>query len=255
MSDCRDTVYFLSDAHFGLAAGEHERVRLFADLAAEASVRATDLYILGDLFDFWIEYRHAIRPDYFNILHILRGLTEAGVSVHYLTGNHDFALGPFLEEEIGITVTRGAVNATLQGRAVHLRHGDDIAGGNALSPLLRNKFLQSAYKIIHPSVGVGIGKYFSAMSRKKHLGKMSDKDLEKYRQAARAYLKNGLRDLVIFAHTHHAELLSLDGGEYCNTGSWMKDYSYAVLRDGKIQLLKWGENGGGGGRQDAAPTT
>jgi UDP-2,3-diacylglucosamine hydrolase len=232
----------VSDAHFGLAGDERDKIGRFAGLAGEMRARASGLYILGDLFDFWIEYRYAIRPDYFPVLYELRRIADAGIKVCYLTGNHDFALGPFLEKAAGITVCRKPVNIELQGRKIHMRHGDDIHSGRLQSALLRNKFLQSAYKIIHPNIGVEIGKRLSAASRKKHDDiEMAEKDLEKYRRAAQKTIKDDGRDLVIFAHTHHAELITMDGGEYCNTGSWMYRYSYATLRDGKIQLLKWGD--------------
>jgi UDP-2,3-diacylglucosamine hydrolase len=240
----RDTVYFVSDAHFGLAGGDGEKVRLFCELAAEMRGRAAAAYVVGDLFDFWIEYRYAIRPDYFAVLHELRGLVEAGVDVRYLAGNHDFALGGFLTDTLGIKVHKGCVDAELQGRRIHIGHGDKIGKGRALravDTMLRSKPLQSLYKAIHPDIGVRFGTWCSAVSKKITGSRgISERELGKYRRAARARLKSGTCDLVIFAHTHRAELISYDEGEYCNIGSWMGSYDYAAMRGGKIQLLKWG---------------
>jgi len=242
----RDTVFFVSDAHFGLGGGEGERIARFSEFAAEVRRRGSDLYVVGDMFDFWIEYRSAIRRDYFHALYELRRVADSGVRVHYVAGNHDFALGDFLEEAAGVSVHRGCVDVELQGRKAHISHGDKVRSGAALriaGRLLRCGFLQSLYRVIHPDIGIWFGSAVSAAS-KRHRGAADilPKDLEKYRQAARALLKGGKRDLVIFAHTHHAELISLDGGEYCNTGSWMRGYDYAELRGGKIQLLKWGSS-------------
>jgi UDP-2,3-diacylglucosamine hydrolase len=242
----RDAVFFVSDAHFGLDADERERVARFSELSALARERASELYIVGDLFDFWIEYRRAIRPDYFAVLHELRGLVEAGVRVCYVAGNHDFALGEFLEKRVGLTLHRGCVDAEIQGRRVHISHGDRVnrSGAHKLAAaLLSNRFLQSAYRLIHPDIGVRIGEFLSSLGKtnRRNAG-MTAQGLEKYRRAARARLLTGQSDLVVFAHTHYGEILRFSEGEYCNIGSWMDRYDYAVMRGGKIQLLKWGSS-------------
>jgi len=242
----RDTVYFVSDAHFGLGGDEAERIARFSEFAAEVRRRATDLYVVGDMFDFWIEYRSVIRRDYFPVLYELRRVADSGVRVRYVAGNHDFALGRFLEDAVGVAIHRGCVDAELQGRRVHVSHGDRVRKGAALrivDRLLRSGFLQSLYRVIHPDLGIKIGSAVSAASKKRRgAADISARNLEKYRNAARARLNGGKCDLVVFAHTHHAELTSIGGGEYCNTGSWMTGRDYATLRGGRIQLLKWGSS-------------
>jgi len=242
MDSVRDSVFFVSDGHFGLGNDEAGKNRCFAEMAAEMRGRATDLYILGDLFDFWIEYRHAIRPDYFLVLHELRGLVQAGVKVHYLTGNHDFALGNFLEKTVGVAVGK-TMHASLQGRNVYMRHGDNInkSGGLKFAErLMHSRFLQTLYKALHPNIGVKLGRLCSAASKKRSRERgISEEDLQKYRRAAQTYLKSKKCDLVILAHTHHSELVRFDEGEYCNTGSWMDNYDYAVMRGGEIRLCRW----------------
>jgi UDP-2,3-diacylglucosamine hydrolase len=237
----------VSDAHFGLGAGDHVRVARFRELAAHIRAHAAELYIVGDMFDFWIEYGSAVRPDYFDVLHELRGIVEAGVPVRYVAGNHDFAIGSFLEKHVGLTLHRGCVDAEIQGRRLHISHGHRVGMEPAqrlLDALLRNRALQALYRLIHPDVGVRLGMLVSAISRMRSRGTgMSAKHLEKYRRAARARLRAGKCDLVVFAHTHYGEVLRWSEGEYCNTGSWMDRYDYAVLRGGKISLLKWGKAG------------
>ncbi|MCL2218925.1 MAG: UDP-2,3-diacylglucosamine diphosphatase [Chitinispirillia bacterium] len=240
----RDTVYFVSDAHFGLDADEAAKTAKFAELAAEMRGRATDVFFVGDMFDFWIEYRSVIRRDYFTVLHIMRGLVEAGVRVHYVGGNHDFALGTFLEETAGVAVHRGCADAELQGRRAHISHGDKVCKGSLLriaDKLLRNGPLQALYRAIHPDIGIWGGGRVSAASKRKYRGvEIPQKTLNRYRRAAEALMAGGARDLVIFAHTHRADLVNFAGGDYCNTGSWLDRYDYAILRGGKIQLLRWG---------------
>jgi len=242
----RDAVYFVSDAHFGLGTDdERAKIEHFAELAAHMRGHAADVYLVGDMFDFWIEYKSAIRRDYFPVLYTLRGLVEAGVRVHYITGNHDFALGTFLEEAVGILVHRGAANVTLQGRKACISHGDEVNKSGyfrLLKALLHNSRLRALYKLIHPDIGIRAGTFISALSKRKYsnLG-LSPKDLKRYRNAAQARLRERACDLVVFAHTHHADFVNLDGGDYCNTGSWMVNRDYAVMRGGRVQLMRWGE--------------
>jgi UDP-2,3-diacylglucosamine hydrolase len=241
MSSRRDTVYFVSDAHFGVGAKHPDhRVELFRDLTAQMCKRATDLFIVGDLFDFWIEYRFAIRPDYFPVLYELYRLVESGVKVHYLAGNHDFALGPFLEKTMGISIHHGTLDLELQGRKVHLCHGDGILSHDVRYRIskvfLRNTLFQKLYKILHPDIGVAFGIYCSKSHRKYSVLRLTPEVIEKYRQAARQRMKQKKSDLVIFSHTHHGEIHKFDEGEYCNTGAWMNHYNYATLLDGKIEL-------------------
>jgi len=238
-----NAAYFVSDAHFGLNPDERVKVRLFAELAAKMRADAADVFLVGDMFDFWVEYGSVIRRDYFLILHELRGLVEAGVRVHYVCGNHDFAIGTFLEETVGVQVHRGGVDMEFSGRKAHICHGDKVCN-NSLTQiayaLLRNRRLQAIYKLIHPDIGVMLGKTFSAVSKSLYGGReLPPRVANKYRRAAAARMRAGECDLVVMAHTHHADLVNFGGGDYCNTGSWANDYTYAVLRDGKIELLKW----------------
>jgi UDP-2,3-diacylglucosamine hydrolase len=242
----RDAVYFVSDAHFGLDGNERLRIARFGEFAAHVRARAAELYIAGDFFDFWIEYKNAVRPEYFPILHELRGIVDAGVPVRYVTGNHDFALGNFLEKYVGLTLCRGCVDVELQGRRIHISHGHKVGRGlgqRLSDALLANKTLQTLFKLLHPDIGVRLGEFISSISKmKRRKDGVPPAALEKYRRAARARLRSGKSDLVVFAHTHYGEILRFGEGEYCNIGSWMDRYDYAVLRGGKIQLLKWGSN-------------
>lgn len=242
----RDAVYFVSDAHFGLDADERERIARFREFVAHVRANASDLYIVGDMFDFWVEYKCAVRPDYFPILYELRGLVDSGVRVCYVAGNHDFALGGFLEKHVGLTLRSGCLDVELQGRRVHISHGHRVGRGvlqRLVDALLRNRVLQRLYRLIHPNIGVRLGAFVSARSKMKQRAVgVPPAALEKYRRAARARLRSGKSDLVVFAHTHYGEVLRFNEGEYCNTGSWMDRYDYAVLRGGKIVLMKWESN-------------
>lgn len=241
----RNTVYFISDAHLGAPfkdAAEWER-QLIGFLRSIAD-HAGALYILGDLFDFWIEYRHAIRADYFPVVHELRKLVEQGVEIHYFAGNHDFAFGPFITFTLGMIVHPGHEQMALQGRHIHFYHGDGLlrndVGYRILKSLLRNRAYQAMYKLLPSSVGIGLAALVSGSSRKHREGSRdNEKIIAEYREHARMYLGKG-NDIVFLGHSHHAELSSWgDDKIYCNTGAWMRHYNFATMTDGKVRLWRY----------------
>jgi len=239
----KKTAYFISDAHLGitLKTGLNSEKYLIGFLRSIADT-ASHLFILGDLFDFWIEYKNAIRPDYFIILHELKLLIDKGVTVCYVAGNHDFALGPFMQKTLGITVSMDAIDITLQGKKLHLRHGDGAVPGEKWYRfwrfVLRNPLNQRLYKMLHPSVGIGIAGLFSKTSRRLSENRYSEARRLAYLGAATALLRQD-KDIVLMAHTHQPELYPLDGKIYCNIGDWMKNFTYGVLENGSFSLLQY----------------
>ncbi|MBN1309028.1 MAG: UDP-2,3-diacylglucosamine diphosphatase [Chitinispirillaceae bacterium] len=240
-------VYFVSDAHFGIdLPGCEDRERLFFNFLDQEVIGGSELYIVGDLFDFWIEYGHAIRPDYVPVLHHLWKAVDHGVTIHYLAGNHDFALGPFLEKTMGIRIYPGEIAREIQGKRVYLYHGDGLIkrdiGYRVLKKLLRNPINQRIYKLLHPDIGVPLGSFVSGSSRKYLNRPLAEKFREEYRRCAQKELARG-HDIVIYGHIHLPELISYPYGVYCNIGSWLKYYTYATMCDGKLLLLRYQEGG------------
>lgn len=235
-------VYFISDAHFGIKLSEDEqRESLFFEFIKTIPSSAT-LFIVGDLFDFWIEYKWAIRPDYFLVLHKLMELKERGVEIHYLAGNHDFALGKFLSDNLGITIHSNFFEGIIQDKKIYIYHGDGLikkdVGYRILKKVLRNPLNQRLYKLLHPNIGVPLGVFFSGSSRKYLRKVISEERLSAYHSCARKVIDKGY-DIVIFGHTHHAELLTNGTTAYCNTGSWLINYNYATLQDGSLRLWRY----------------
>ncbi len=236
----KDIAYFISDAHLGIEiAGGEEREAALLGFLSEISPRAGQLFIVGDLFDFWIEYRWAIRPDYFPVLSALYRLVRSGTEVHYCLGNHDFALGPFIEKTIGVRVHRDGFSGSLQGKRIVVTHGDDLRRGDranlVLRKILRSRPLQALYKTLHPNLGVPLGEFFSRLSRNYLITEPSPAILDAYRAAAERLLQAG-NEIVIAGHTHVPELCRLDSGVYCNTGNWIRRYCFARLKGGEISL-------------------
>jgi len=232
----------MSDAHLGIAMPgyDHRENDLFA-FFDHIAIDAQELYIVGDLFDFWIEYKYAIRPDYYKAIFRLLKLVESGVTVHYLAGNHDFALGTFLRDTIGLQIHQEHLVTDIQNKKVHLYHGDGLAkndvGYRLLKKILRNPVNQKFYKMLHPDIGVPLGSFFSGSSRKMLANWMTDAKLAEYRAAAKRYLDES--DIVIFGHTHRYEITRFGEKTYVNTGEWIRKYSYAKMENGNISLWQW----------------
>jgi UDP-2,3-diacylglucosamine hydrolase len=238
-----DSVYIVSDAHLGAPFSDAlDWERSLLSFLRWLPGRASALFILGDLFDFWIEYRYAIRPDYFTTVHELKNLVDRGIQVHYFAGNHDFALGPFLSRTIGITVYPGHEDLVLQGKKIHFYHGDGILrrdkGYRILKRLLRNPLNQALYKTLHPSIGIPLGSFCSGTSRICTKDRLTDDMLSEYRASAHSRLLSG-SDIVFYAHTHHPELLTWGEKTYCNSGAWMRQCTYATLDSGIVRLWRY----------------
>jgi UDP-2,3-diacylglucosamine hydrolase len=243
----RETIYFISDAHLGAPQPDAPQwEKQVIEFMRSIAGRAASLYILGDLFDFWIEYRNRVRPDYVPVVNELKELVADGVPIHYFAGNHDFALGPLITDTLGITVYPGHDEAMLQGKRVHLFHGDGLiradAGYRLLKKILRNRLNQKLYKILPPQLGIGLASFFSGTSRKLGQGFWTEAVIAEYRAHAREYLDKG-NDIVFFAHSHKAELSRWGDKYYCNTGAWMRSCNFATMTEGNVRLWRYRGDG------------
>lgn len=236
----KERVYFISDVHLGInLAGIESREDDLITFLKKISLDASEVYIVGDLFDFWIEYKHAIRPCYFTILHQFKTMVEQGIKINYIAGNHDFALGSFLTDIMGFNIIPDDIAVNIQGRKVYLRHGDGVIkrdwGYRLLRGLLRVDLFQKIYKIMHPNIGVPMASSFSGSSRHFNSSKFTKEREMEYLEAAQRFLKMG-HEILFMGHTHHPALYKMSEGIYCNTGEWMKKYSYAVMEKGDLSL-------------------
>ncbi len=237
----KDRAYIIADAHLGLSfPGGEGREKILDSFLDGISRRARWLVIAGDFFDFWIEYRRAIRADYFGILHRLRSLVDAGVEVHFFAGNHDFGADGFLRK-LGLQVYPGRALLEIAGARVLVEHGDGVLRRDRFGRLFRraahNPLCRAAYRLLHPDLGVALAEWVSTLSRKRGEFNVTAGQLEEYRRAARSRLGPGC-EIVIFGHTHRPDLVSYPEGVYCNPGGWLSGYSYALLESGRISLWR-----------------
>jgi UDP-2,3-diacylglucosamine hydrolase len=243
MAPSGTAVYFLSDAHLGGESKSRERsreARLHRFLTHVAS-NGTALYVVGDLFDFWFEYRTAIPRRHFETLAALRDLRRAGIEIHYLTGNHDFWLGPFLSEELGLITHQGPVSFESQGRRVWLHHGDGLVGGDlgyrVLKRLLRNPLSIGLYRWIHPDWGIPLAHFFSNLSRDSRRRGPFDGD-RLWREIAEPRFAEGY-DTVLVGHFHHVHQRREGRRAFFVLGDWIEHFTYVVLENGEPRLETW----------------
>ena len=238
-----DATFFLSDVHLGAGRPADDAVRagrLLAFLDTHA-VRARELYVLGDLFDFWFDYRHAIPKHHVRVLARLGALVERGVPVTFFGGNHDFWAGPYLAETFGIRAFDAPRILPIDGRKVALMHGDGLARGDAgykaLKGVLRNRWTMGAYRVLHPDVGIPFALWVSRLSRhSRDEGKVDREWL--YRQLALPRFADGA-DAVITGHYHHPTHFRREDRDFLVLGDWVVHSTFASLAEGRFALWAW----------------
>ncbi len=237
-------LYFISDVHLGLesAAEEEAKERRLQELLHRAASDAEALYIVGDLFDFWFEYRQVIPANGLRVLAGLRELVDRGVAVHYLAGNHDFAPGPFLSGQVGCQLHAEPFSFDHEGRRFHLHHGDGLAendlGYRVLRGVLRSPLSRWLWSWLHPDLGLGLARRVSRASR----GYTGAKDYGSDRRL-RAFLDRRTASgdgIILMGHTHQADVQVLDGGAwYVNLGTWLGGGApYARYEAGRLEVVR-----------------
>ncbi len=239
-------VVFVSDAHLGAPAGPLERARWLVTLLEGFVGSVGGLLIVGDLFDFWFEYRHAIPKGHFPVLRALAEIARTGVPCLYFGGNHDFWAGSYLRDEIGLTVAQEPRSFQIQSRRIFVAHGDGLGQGDngyrALKRLLRNRAAIALYRSVHPDIGIPFAYRVSALSRR-HTEPREVLIPKLARDIAVPELRRG-HDAVVIGHVHEPTHLRLPSGEFLIIGDWIENFTYAVLEEGKLALRRFRPPGG-----------
>jgi UDP-2,3-diacylglucosamine hydrolase len=249
MESPKNKIYFISDFHLGAPDKEKSLVREKRIVRWLDMVRsdAAEIYLMGDIFDFWFEYRHAVPRGYVRLLGKLAELADSGIKLHYFTGNHDMWVFDYLPSEIGLTIYREPVERVIGKRTFYIGHGDGLGPGDHgykfIKKVFANKFCQWLFARLHPNFGIPLALYFSRKSRIA-TGTADEKFLGEENEWLIVYSKELLAkkhyDYLIFGHRH----LPLDiklGSEsrYINLGEWINYNTYAVFDGDDISLLKF----------------
>lgn len=236
------TDYFISDFHLGERDVERDarKLDLFDKFLERISGDLTHLIILGDLYDFWFEYRYLIPKHNLSILFKLRDLVQRGVKVTYVCGNHDFWLGDFMQRELGFEVQSDQLLLdTPRGRIIAV-HGDGIAPSDIkyriLKRVLRNRAGIALYRQLPTTLAYRLALGVSGGSR--HYGEQrpGEKFVAEYHEFARKKFAEGYY-AVICGHIHWPELVDYEGRFYINCGDWLKYFTYVRFDGSAFALL------------------
>ena len=236
-------VLFLSDIHFGRGDAAHERAKeadLLACLRAhEAEVEA--LYLVGDVFDEYIEYRTLVPKGFIRFQALLASWTDQGIPVTYLVGNHDPWHLDYFTRELGVRVVHDHVLVTHGCRTVYLAHGDGLASSDRpyrwLKPVLRHPLPVWLYRTLLPGdAGMRLARWVNRRVTDETPDPDTIQELTAY---ARQLLHTTEADLVVLGHSHQAALLTWPEGTYLNPGFWADARTFGILRNDKIHLVRW----------------
>jgi UDP-2,3-diacylglucosamine hydrolase len=235
-------VYFLSDAHLGAATPQVARnqVERLHGLLNEIEQQGRTLVIVGDLFDFWYEWKFVIPKQHIPILFRLKVLLDRGIAIHYLAGNHDFRLHGFLETIIGLQIHSDAMIGDIQGQRIFIFHGDGVLtkdhGYRMLRRVLRNRLAQRGFSWIHPDLGMRLARGTSVTSRKYERGGAED-DRDYLAFAQRKFGESF--DGVVMGHTHRPLEHHEGSHTYVNLGDWITRFTYGLHDGTSLRLLHW----------------
>ena len=220
-----------------------EREKLFVQWLNEIKSDAEAIYLLGDIFDFWFEYKKAVPKGYVRLLGKLAEISDSGIPIHIFTGNHDMWLFDYLEDEINAHIYREPIEVSLKGKSFFIGHGDGLGPGDKsyklIKKIFKNKLCQWLFERIHPNLGISIAQYWSKKSRIAN-GEKDEKyygEKEWLIQFCNEKIKTNDINFFIFGHRHLP--LEVDLGKnttYINLGEWVNYNSYAVFDGKKLEL-------------------
>lgn len=209
------------------------------------SIDAKEVFLVGDLFDFWFEYKRAIPKGFVRFQAKLAELCDNGIQVHVFTGNHDMWMFDYLSDELGVTMHRHPVEREWDGKRFFIGHGDGLGPGDHLYKFIKRVFANPVsmwlFGWLHPDVGIALANFWSGRSRRSNMPKdeiYNGDDKEWLLQFCKTTLKNEHFDFFVFGHRH----LVLDkqvgnNSRYINLGDWFKEPHYAVWNGSEMKLL------------------
>lgn len=241
-------IYFASDFHLGIPdrASSLAREKRLCQWLDEIRHDAARIFLVGDLFDVWFEYRRVVPKGYARFLGKLAELTDAGIPIEAFTGNHDLWMRGYFQDELNIPVHHDVIHREYAGKKFLIAHGDGLGPGDmtykVMKKVFRSPVSQWLYRRLHPDTGIGIAGWFSGLGAK-HNDRAEEQflgpDKEWLVQYAIDVQKHQEVDYFIFGHRHVAVTYPLPGGGlYVNLGDWIRFNSYAVF-DGKELDLKY----------------
>ena len=239
-----DRVVFLSDVHLGIPGEPPGRAKHLASFLRSLQGTISHLYLVGDIFDFWFEYRHVVPNTAPEVIFELHNLVRSGIIVTLFAGNHDFWHGPYLRDGVGLNLVPDGTIAEHQGKRLYIHHGDGFFpqdnGYRLLKKVLRNRIAILLFGLIHPDLGHRIARITSKSSRE-YLTPPPEKAAyytRLFRDIADGHLAEGY-DAVVYGHGHVALIEERPAGTMVLLGDWLVQDSYVLLENGTFTLHYW----------------
>jgi UDP-2,3-diacylglucosamine hydrolase len=242
-------IYFASDFHLGVPDKHtsREREKRIIRWLDEIKHDAEEIFLVGDIFDFWFEYKKAIPKGFVRIQGKIAELTDSGIPVHYFTGNHDMWVFDYIPEELGVQLHREPIERTFSGKKFLIGHGDGLGPGDSgykfIKKVFASKTCQWFFGLLHPNIGIGLADFWSGRSRvSKSLP--DEVFLGEDKEWLILYCKevSATRhfDYFIFGHRHlPLDIKISEHSRYINLGDWIRYNTYAVFDGNDLQLKKF----------------
>jgi UDP-2,3-diacylglucosamine hydrolase len=242
----KNHIYFASDFHLGVPdeTSSRKREQMICNWLDTIKTNASEIYLVGDVFDFWFEYKHVIPKGHTRLLGKIAELSDAGIKITLFKGNHDMWTFGYLEKELGVKVVSDELIIERNGKKIYIHHGDGLGPGDKgykiIRKIFRNPVSIALFGFLHPYLGVGLAQYLSSKSRiskgnndKTYLGD----DKEFIPQFCKDQLKKEHFDYFICGHRHFPIQMKLsENSEYINLGEWINDFTYAEFDGTHIEL-------------------
>lgn len=244
-------IYFASDQHFGAPTREESFVReqKFIRWLDQVKLDAEVIFLLGDLFDFWFEYKKVVPRGFVRVLGKIAEIRDSGIPIHFFVGNHDLWMEDYFETELNIPVYHRPKEFIFNNKTFLIGHGDGLGPGDKgykrMKKVFTNSFSKWLYRWLHPDIGVRLAQYLSVKNKLisgdedvKFLGE----DEEWLVQYAKRKLETKHYDYFLFGHRHLPMQIDLNNtSKYINTGDWISHFTYAVFDGDKLDLQSFTE--------------
>ena len=248
------TIYFASDFHFGIPDRKSslKREALLIRWLDEVKKDASEIYLMGDLFDFWFEYKTAIPKGYVRLLGKLAEITDSGIPVHLFRGNHDMWAFDYLEKEVGIILHRDPEIKQFGDKLFYLAHGDGLGPGDRGYKFIKKVFQspvnQWLFRWIHPDWGMRMGLYWSRKSRYANIAKedIVQRDTDSVNSRLSIHSRKILEsepgiDFFIYGHWHvPLDIKISEHTRQISLGDWITNFTYAVFDGSDLKLCRFG---------------
>ena len=246
----RTKTYFLSDLHLGAAYLDrpHERERMLSEFLTEISADAARLYLVGDVLDYWFEYRTVVPRGHVRFFGALAALADAGVEITWLIGNHDIWMFDYLRDELGIKVIDGSIDTVIDDKKFFISHGDGLGklkpSFRFIRSLFRNHFCQKLYAAIHPRWTVGFAYRWSSSNRdyKPDIAPIYEGEIKNNVESwAESFAASDPEiDYIVLGHHHVAVDQRLaNGARLVILGDWIYNFTYGVFDGNTLQLKQY----------------